>query len=168
MNDTEYLIVGKISGVFGIKGWVKVFSYTQPRDNILNYRQWFLKKGSAEKKINVIAGQLQGKAVVAALAGIDDRDQAAELNGWTISINRTQLPKASAGEYYWADLIKLNVLTTDGIELGVVDHLLETGANDVLVVLGERERLIPFLMNQTIVSIDLDQRQIVVDWDPEF
>ena len=168
MNDKHYLTVGKISGVFGIKGWVKVFSYTNPRENILNYQHWLLRKGSTEQKVEVFAGQLQGKAVVAGLVGIADRDLAAALNGWTILIDRTQLPPVLEGEYYWADLQGLKVVTTLGLNLGVVDHLLETGANDVLVVMGERERLIPFLRDQTIKSIDLEQGVIIVDWDPDF
>lgn len=168
MNDKHYLILGKISGVFGVKGWVKVFSYTDPRENILQYPRWLLRKGSAEQTVEVVAGQLQGKSVVASLKGVIDRDQAAALNGWTVMIERDQLPPASEGEYYWADLQGLKVITTQGIYFGHVDHLLETGANDVLVVSGERERLIPFLQGQTIVSIDLVQGLIVVDWDPEF
>ncbi len=168
MNDKHYLILGKISGVFGVKGWVKVFSYTDPRENILQYPRWLLRKGAAERTVELISGQLQGKAVVASLAGIIDRDQAAALNGWTVMIEREQLPPASEGEYYWADLQGLRVMTTQGVDFGHVDHLLETGANDVLVVSGERERLIPFLQDQTIISIDLVQGVIVVDWDPEF
>lgn len=168
MSDTQRLTIGKVSGVFGVKGWVKVFSYTEPRENILSYSQWILKKGSTERNVKVHNGQLQGKSVVASLEGIIDRDQAAALNGWDILINREQLPPAQEGEYYWADLTGLKVFTVDGIDLGKVDHLLETGANDVLVVVGERERLIPYLTEQTIKSVDLTQGKITVDWDPDF
>lgn len=168
MNDEQYITVGKIAGVFGVKGWVKVFSYTEPRENILNYPSWLLRKGVAQKTVKVIAGQPQGKSVVASLTDINDRDKAAELNGWTILIDRTQLPPTAEGEYYWADLVGLKVMTTLGVELGTVDHLLATGANDVLVVAGERERLIPFLRDQTVISVDLDHGEMVVDWDPEF
>ena len=160
--------MGKISGVFGVKGWVKVFSFTDPRENILTYSPWLLKKGDETKTVNVVDGQLQGKTIVAQLAGVNDRDQAAGLMGWDIFITQDQLPKAAKGEYYWSDLIGLNVETIDGVQLGVVDSLLETGANDVIIVQGERERVIPFLQGQTIINIDLDAGKIIVDWDPEF
>lgn len=168
MSEQQYISVGKISGVFGVKGWVKVFSFTDPRDNILTYSPWLLKKGDETKTVNVVDGQLQGKAVIAQLAGINDRDQAAALMGWEIFISRKQLPKAAKDEYYWSELIGLNVETIQGVQFGVVDSLLETGANDVIIVQGERERVIPFLQGQTIIKVDLDAGKIIVDWDPEF
>ncbi len=168
MSEQQHISVGKISGVFGIKGWVKVFSFTDPRENILTYSPWLLKKGDETKTVNVVDGQLQGKTIVAQLTGVDDRDQAASLMGWDIFITQDQLPKAAKGEYYWSDLIGLNVETIDGVQLGVVDSLLETGANDVVIVQGERERVIPFLQGQTIINVDLNAGKIVVDWDPEF
>ncbi|ASF45796.1 ribosome maturation factor RimM [Methylovulum psychrotolerans] len=168
MADKGLVNVGEVSGVFGIKGWVKVFSFTDPRDNILSYSPWLLSKGNETKTVKVIEGTLQGGAVVAKLVGIDDRDQAAALMGWTIFITPEQLPKTAADEYYWSDLLGLNVETTDGVSLGVVDSLLETGANDVVVVSGERPRAIPFLQGQTIIRIDLAAQLMVVDWDPDF
>ncbi|EGW22444.1 ribosome maturation factor RimM [Methylobacter tundripaludum] len=168
MSEQQHISVGKISGVFGIKGWVKVFSFTDPRENILTYSPWLLKKGDETKTVNVVDGQLQGKTIVAQLTDVNDRDQAASLMGWDIFITQDQLPKAAKGEYYWSDLIGLNVETIDGVQLGVVDSLLETGANDVIIVQGERERVIPFLQGQTIINVDLDAGKIVVDWDPEF
>jgi len=164
----QQISVGKISGVFGIKGWVKVFSFTDPRENILTYSPWLLKKGDESKTLNVVDGQLQGKTIVAQLDGINDRDQAASLMGWDVFIRQDQLPKTGKNEYYWSELIGLKVETIDGIQLGVVDSLLETGANDVIIVQGERERVIPFLQGQTITKIDLDAGIIIVDWDPEF
>ena len=168
MSGQQHINVGKISGVFGVKGWVKVFSFTDIRENILNYSPWLLKKDSETRLVAVIDGKLQGKAVVAQLDGVNDRDRAASLMGWDIFITPDQLPKVAKGEYYWSDLIGLNVETDLGVQLGVVDSLLETGANDVLVVKGERERAIPFLQGKTIINIDLDAGKIVVDWDPDF
>jgi len=168
LSKQQHVSVGKISGVFGVKGWVKVFSFTDPRENILTYSPWLLKKDDETKTINVVDGQLQGKTIVAQLAGVNDRDQAASLTGWDIFISQDQLPKAAKGEYYWSDLIGLNVETIDGVQLGVVDSLLETGANDVIIVQGERERVIPFLQGQTIINVDLNVGKIIVDWDPEF
>ena len=168
MSKQQHISVGKISGVFGVKGWVKVFSFTDPRENILTYSPWLLKKDDETKIVNVVDGQLQGKTIVAQLAGVNDRDQAASLMGWDIFISQDQLPKAAKGEYYWSELIGLNVETIDGVQLGVVDSLLETGANDVIIVQGERERCLPFLKGQTIINVDLDAGKIIVDWDPEF
>ncbi|MDP1774108.1 MAG: ribosome maturation factor RimM [Methylobacter sp.] len=167
-EQQQHISVGKISGVFGVKGWVKVFSFTDPRENILTYSPWLLQKGDQIKTVNVVDGQLQGKTIVAQLAGIDDRDQAASLMGWDIFITQDQLPKAAKGEYYWSDLIGLQVETIDGVQLGAVDSLLETGANDVIIVQGERERVIPFLQGRTIIKVDLDAGKIIVDWDPDF
>ena len=168
MSKQQDINVGKISGVFGVKGWVKVFSFTDIRENILNYSPWLLKKDSESRSVTVIDGKLQGKAVVAQLEGVNDRDQAATLMGWDIFISPDQLPKAAKGEYYWSELIGLAVETTLGVQLGSVEGLLETGANDVLIVKGERGRVIPFLQGQTIINIDLDAGRMVVDWDPDF
>lgn len=152
-----------------MKGLVKVFSFTDPRENILRYSPWFLQKNGQTSEIKVISGQRHGNAVVAELEGVDDRDAALALMGSEILILRKQLPKPKAGEYYWADLVGLTVETVSGVNLGKVDYLLETGANDVLVVVdGETERLIPFLQPQTVLNIDLDAGMMTVDWDPDF
>ncbi|MCF7969734.1 MAG: ribosome maturation factor RimM [Methylococcaceae bacterium] len=160
--------VGLVSGVFGVQGWIKVYSYTDPRENILNYSPWTLRKGKDSKEVKVLNGRRHGKAVVAYLDNINDRDSATDLNGWEILIRHEQLPKAKKGEYYWSDLVGLQVNTISGVKLGVVKQMLETGANDVVIVMGERERLIPFLQEQIIISIDLLAGVMVVDWDPEF
>lgn len=165
----DYLIVGRINGLYGVRGWVKVFSHTEPRDNILSYRTWYLRRGAEWRPIELAEGRLHGKGVVARLAGCDDRDKAAALIGSDIAILREQLPQAAPGEYYWSDLIGLAVCTVEGVELGLVDHLLETGSNDVLVVLqGKHERLIPFIREQVVREIDLVDKRMVVDWDPDF
>jgi len=166
--NQQQINVGKISGVFGVKGWVKVFSFTDNKENILNYSPWLLKKDSETRLIKVIDGKLQGKAVVAQLEAVNDRDQAASLMGWDIFITPDQLPKAAKDEYYWSDLIGLSVETSLGVQLGVIESLMETGANDVVIIKGDRERVIPFLQGQTIISIDLDNTRMIVDWDPDF
>ena len=169
MSTQQSIIVGEVSGVFGIKGWIKVYSFTEPRENILNYSPWVLRKGTDVKSVEVVDGHLQGKAVVACLSGVHDRDVAASLSGYKISIDAAQLPEPDEGEYYWRDLIGLKVETEQGVSLGVVDYLLETGANDVLVVKeGDRERLIPFLQGQFVKNINLAAGLMIVDWDAEF
>jgi 16S rRNA processing protein RimM len=167
--NSDFLDAGEISGVFGIKGLVKVFSFTDPRENILAYSPWILQKNNQTREVKIVGGQRHGNNVVAELDGISDRDAALALIGWKILITKQQLPETKPGEYYWADLVGLNVKTKQGVSLGKVDNLLETGANDVLVVLdGEIERLIPFLQQQTIMHIDLDAGLMIVDWDPDF
>jgi 16S rRNA processing protein RimM len=164
----DLINVGKISGVFGIKGWVKVYSFTEPTDNILNYIPWTLQKGTESRIVKVVTGKIQGKSVIAALEGITDRDVAATLMGWDILVERSQLPSLAEKEYYWFELLGLRVKNTQECDLGVVESLMETGANDVLVVKGDRDRAIPFLQGQTILNIDLKERLMVVDWDADF
>jgi 16S rRNA processing protein RimM len=168
----EKIVVGRISGVYGIKGWVRILSFTSPLENILSYRPWRLTRESLPEgfgdEIEFAEGRRQGKGLVARLPGIDDRDAAAKLVGAEIEVARGQFAVSADGEFYWADLIGLHVETSAGEDLGVVESLLETGANDVLVIAGTRRRLIPYLKDEVIVEVDLDQQKIVVDWDPEF
>jgi len=168
-ESDDYIVVGRINGLHGVRGWVKVFSHTQPRENILSYATWYLKRQGAWVAIPLEDGRSHGKGIVAKLKGYDDRDAAAALMETTIAIRREQLPQAVPGEYYWADLEGLKVSNLEGVELGMVDHLLETGANDVLVVRqGKTERLIPFVQGQFVKHIDLAAGEMTVDWDPDF
>ncbi len=166
-DGSEWVIMGRISGLFGIQGWVKVYSHTSPLTNILDYSSWYLSHGDGWKEYQLQAGKAHGKGIIAQLQGYSDRDLASELVGADIAIPREQLPAAEDGSYYWKDLEGLLVRTTEGTDLGRVDHLLETGANDVMVVKGERERLLPFI-DQVIFEVDLDGGVITVEWDPEF
>ncbi|MCK5889140.1 MAG: ribosome maturation factor RimM [Methylococcales bacterium] len=169
MSDNELISIGEINSVFGVKGWVKIFSLTEPRENILGYSPWTIKKGSETKILALSDGRRQGKSVVACIEGVSDRDEAASYIGWEILIHKDQLPAPAKDEYYWADLVGLHVDTVLGVSLGVVDHLIETGANDVLVIKKhDEERLVPFLQEQVIKSIDLDKQIMIVDWDPDF
>jgi 16S rRNA processing protein RimM len=164
----NWVAIGKIAGLFGVKGWVKIFSYTEPRDGILTYSPWYLMVNGERVCLQPDAGKQHGKSVIAHLQSIDDRDAAARLINAEITIRRDQLPRAEEGEYFWIDLIGLKVVTLDGKALGTVSYLFETGANDVLVVAGDRERLIPFLRDSVVRRIDLEKGLIEVDWDPEF
>jgi len=165
---SEMIVVGKIAGVFGVQGWCKVFSHTSPRKNILQYSPWYLKRNGEWQSIKVKQGRQQGKGLVAQLDGVSDRDAAAALNETEIAIKQSQLPDLPKGEYYWSDLIGLDVETVTGVPLGKVTDMMETGANDVLIVNGDQERLIPFLQQEVVTEIDLDAGLMKVDWDPEF
>jgi 16S rRNA processing protein RimM len=162
---TQPVVLGRISGLFGVKGWVKVYSYTEPREAVLNYSRWLLSGKSGWREAKVAEGQRHGKTVIARLDGYVDRDQAAELIGTEIGIPRDELPETEDNQFYWSDLEGLRVVNRDGTELGKVAYLLETGANDVMVVKGEQERLIPFVMEQVVLGVDLASGEIEVDWE---
>ena len=162
------VVVGEIVAPFGVKGWVKVRSFTDPPANILKYVPWTLLLGEREQPVVVLEGRLQGTVVAARLEGVEDRDQAIALRGMKVTVPREAFPRAPKGHYYWADLIGLKVYTVDAVDLGVVTGLLETGANDVLEVKGDRERLIPFVMGPYVKEVDLDAGRMTVDWDPDF
>jgi 16S rRNA processing protein RimM len=159
------VILGRISGVYGVKGWVKVHSFTEPRENIVGFDHWILEHGARPERVELEAGRSQGKHIGAKLRGIDDRDAAGRLVGADISVARGALPTCGPGEYYWTDLEGLAVHSVEGEPLGVVDHLIETGAHDVLVLAGDGERLIPFVVPDVVRRVDLDAGVIVVDWD---
>ena len=162
------VIVGHISGLYGVRGWVKVFSHTQPREQIAGYSPWLVQSDTGWQRYDVEQGRSQGRGVVVKLVGVEDRGGAAPLVGRDIAVERGQFARTAPGEYYWSDLQGLQVVTCEGVELGVVRQLFETGANDVMVVQGERERLIPFIQGQVVRSIDLAAGRMEVDWDPEF
>jgi len=163
------ILLGRVVGVFGVQGEIKLESWTDPRPQIFKYRPWFLKNAAAEKEIASASGRAQGKGLVARLHGIDDRDAAAALVGYEVWVLRSALPHLKADEVYWTDLEGLAVITTQGVSLGVVSHLFATGANDVLVAKdGDRERLIPYVLEQYVKSVDLEGGRVVVDWDPDF
>jgi len=163
------LLLGKIVGLSGVQGAVKLESYTEPRLRLFAYQPWHLKLAGVEREVSGARGREQGKGIVATLPDVGDRDAAAALVGAEIWIARSALPKPKRGEYYWADLEGLSVVTAQGVSLGRVSHLFSTGANDVLVVRdGTKERLIPFVPKQFVHEIDIDGGSIVVDWDPEF
>lgn len=164
----EMLVLGKVSGVYGVKGWVKLFSDTDPREGILDYKHCFLKEKGQWRPLDITQGRKQGKGVVAKIEGCDDRDQAMLLVGSEIAVTDDQLPELADNEYYWKDLIGLAVINQDNIDLGTVSDMMETGANDVLIVKGDRERLVPFTQGHTVLEVNLDEKVIRVDWDPEF
>lgn len=173
--SSEMEVVGRILGVHGVKGWVKVYSHTDPMDNLRHYQPWYLENGSQWESVDIAGFRRQGKGLVAKLAGIDDRDQAAEtLVGRTIAVPTASLPRSGDGTYYWRDLIGLRVQLETGEDLGRVATLMETGANDVLVVRGDgnsldrQERLIPWQLEEVIIQVDLEAGRLVVNWDPAF
>lgn len=167
-------MIGRVTSVFGVKGWLKVFSYTDPREGILQYRDWTLVFDKRRLPVTMLEGRRQGPGVVVRLKGVDDRDLALGYCGADIVVPTSSLPPLADGEYYWHQLESLRVETSDGECFGAVQHMIETGANDVMVVqatadsMDQRERLIPWLPDQVVLGVDLERGVIVVNWDPEF
>ena len=166
-------IVGRLSSVYGVKGWIKVFSHTQPRENIFQYQPWWVKTAAGWSQLNVDQQRATDKDLLIHIEGIDDRDRARLLCQQDIYIEKAGMPALPEDEFYWHQLQGLSVKTSDGQRLGVVSQIMETGANDVLVVKGNDasidrgERLVPYI-DQVVRRVDLDAGEIEVDWDPEF
>ncbi len=161
------VVVGRISGVYGVRGWVKVFSYTDPRENVLGYPEWWLGKGERRRRLRVLDGRSQGKTVIAALESVEDRDAASEWIGAEIAVERASLPDPGEGQYYWTDLIGLEVRDGHGQRLGRIGQMLETGAHDVMVVEREagEDLLIPFVIDETVKTVRPESGCVVVDWE---
>ena len=161
------VIMGRISGAYGVKGWVRVFDHSRERGGILDYRHWLIRSDAGWEQRQLAEGRCHGNGVVARLEDCEDRNQAVALMGRDIAIRRDQLEELAKGEYYWHQLKGLEVVNTRGESLGRVRRLLETGANDVLVLEGEQERLIPYVPD-TIKQVDLTKGLIEVAWDRDF
>ena len=172
MDDTarrRMVLMGRMHGAFGVRGDVKVESFSEPLGAILEYRPWTLRDArGAERVLDGVRGRTSAKGVVASLPGVDDRDAAEAMRGTEILVPRDALPPPGEGEYYWVDLEGLRVVTLEGVDLGTVSHLMATGANDVMVVRGDRERVLPFVQPDYVASVDFDAGVVTVDWDPEF
>lgn len=180
----DLLVVGKITGCYGVKGWVKIHSYTEPRENFLRFGEWRLKRRGALEPVEFDQGRSQGKGLVAHIVGVDDRNLAETYSGLEVAVPGDSLPQLEEGDYYWSQLQGLEVWCRDAanpageegeerVLLGKVDYLIETGANDVLVVkasagsIDQRERLIPYLVPNVVTRVDLAAARIEVDWFPE-
>ena len=172
--------MGRISAPFGIKGWIRVQTYTRAVSNLTNYPRWWLggPDNGGWREVKIEQSQAQGADVVAKLAGCNDRDVAAGLKGQQVAIPRDAFPPAALGEYYWADLMGLKVKNTQGLDFGVVTSMMETGANDVMVVQQsaaavleqggkEQERLIPFIA-EVVKRVDIAASLIEVEWGADY
>jgi 16S rRNA processing protein RimM len=175
-SNPKRLLVGKINGLFGVQGWVKLFSHTQPRKNILSYQPWHIQIDGQWQTLDILKGREQGKTIVAQLKDINNREQAQSMIGIDLYIEKSQLPKLPEGEHYWEDLIGLEVINQQQVVLGKVSNLVDTGANNVLVVSGDKEsssskdrkeHWVPYI-EPFLISVDIGKKQILVDWDEDF
>ena len=170
MSDNERrILLGRIVGAFGIRGQIKIESWTEPRDAIFRYQPWILVDAAGnEREFSGARGKESGKHLVANFPDVDDRNVVEAMRGTDIYVPRAALPPPKAGEFYWVDLEGFRVVTVEGVDFGTVSHLFSTGANDVLSIRGDRERMVPFVEPDFVKSIDVDAGLITVDWDPDF
>lgn len=174
----DLVVVGRLTTVFGVRGWVKLHSYTEPMENILGFRRMFLQRDGRWQAIEIEESKRHQKGLVALLKGVADRETARQYCQCDIAVPAGDMPPLEAGDFYWHQLEGLEVLAVCQGEpeqlLGKVDHLMETGANDVVVVkpcrdsIDDRERLIPWLPGQVVKAVDIDAGRITVDWDSDF
>lgn len=176
-SANERITVGQIVGVFGVKGWVKVKSFTEPEENIVEYEPWWLRTKHGLKQVEVDEFVMRPQGLIVHIKGCDDRDAAEQLAKSKIDVEQALLPSLDEGDFYWHQLIGLKVVSEHNgarYDFGTVSKMLETGANDVLVVKGgddsldDKERLIPYVPDLYVKDIDLEQQQILVEWDPDF
>ena len=168
MTKEKLIQIGRIGVPYGIRGWVKVHSYTQSQEDILHYQPWQIRVKHQWQEIKISEGRLHGKGVVVKLPGVKNPEEARLYANASVAIPREQLPELLNDEYYWTDLEGLTVINENGITLGVVHYCMETGSNDVLVVKGEQFHAIPYLPGEVINQIDLKNKTIQVNWDPNF
>ena len=165
--SSKYIVIGKLGATYGVNGWLKIHTYTEFGENILHYSPWYLSAPGQDTYQETIIedGKPHGNSFIVKLFGANNPEEARLYTGKIISIQRSQLPPLPQDEYYWSDLVGLTVLNTQGEVLGTVSYLIETGANDVLVVKGDKEHAIPYLPGSVVVNIDLAKKEMIVDWE---
>lgn len=168
-KHSDWVVLGRFGRPHGVKGMISIISFTEPRDNLLQYPEWHVKIRHQWQPLDILQIESNVKQIIAKVAGFDEREDVAELTNCDIAVPSKYLPALEAGEYYWHQLIGLNVLTPEGIELGVVSEVKPTGSNDVLVVIGaQKKHLIPYLPGLYVLDVDLSAGRLIADWDPDF
>jgi len=167
-TQDDWLIVGRFGRPHGIKGFVTVYSFTEPSDNILSYSDWHVFLNHCWQPIKLLSVQVHNKSIVAQIEGYPERESVARLTNLEIAIQRVQLAPLAPGEYYWHQLVGMKVINQQGQIFGQVVEVMPTGSNDVLVVQGEKKHLIPYLPGQFIIEINDESQTITVDWDMDF
>jgi len=168
-NSERRILLGRVVGAFGVRGEIKLESWTEPRSAIFHYQPWILRTpAGVETELTGARGRDTGKHLVATFPGVDDRTVVEAMRGTEVYVPRSALPPPKSDEFYWVDLEGMDVVTTTGQSFGIVSHLFSTGANDVLVTRGDRERMIPWVRPDFVTEVDFDAGRITVDWDPDF
>lgn len=170
------LRAGTITGAYGIKGWVKVHALTDLPEDFFAFERWFAKDRHGYRPIAFAEGRRHGKGLIARVDGVATRDEAEALRGTDVWVPAEALPALDDGDYYWHQLENMRVWCEHegrSLLLGEVDHLIETGANDVLVLrpcegsIDQRERLVPYLPGQVVLAVDDDEGRMTVAWHPD-
>lgn len=166
--ETTYVTVARLGSTYGVHGWLKIDVFTVSNTNLLDYQPWYLAANAQEARRPLLVEEVKPhhNGLIVKLAGIASPEEARLLTGRLIEVPRSQLPQLKKDEYYWSDLVGLTVVNKQGEPLGKVIYLLETGSNDVLVVKGNKEIAIPYLVDEVILSVDLVKQEICVDWEP--
>jgi len=168
MSEPRRVEVGRLGAAHGVRGWLRVQSFTDPPQRLFEWKRWRLQsEQGAASEVTVLEARQQGNGWVARLEGIDDRDAASRLTGQLVLVEREELPPTEGREHYRADLVGFSVMNLDGALLGEVDHFIDTPGNAVMVVKGDRERLIP-VTEQHLLGINKGQRLLTVDWPEDF
>jgi 16S rRNA processing protein RimM len=165
-SDRRVVVLGRIGAPFGVAGWVKVNSFTDPLEGIVEFGSWELVRAGQSERRRVLDWKRAGKAVAVQLEGVDTRDAAQELTGCEVQVERLELAPTAEREYYWHDLVGLEARNRDGVVLGRVEGVLDMPAHPVLVLAGDRERLVP-LVPQRLVAVDFETGRVTLDWHPD-
>ncbi len=170
MSSTQkYVVIGKFGKTHGLQGWIRVYPFTETVEAMLSYKPWYIAVKEEREELKIDGVHPHGRAIIVHIEAVNDVDAVRYYTDKEIFVLHDQLPKLDNDEYYWSDLKGLTVVNREGVELGVIDHLMETGSNDVLVVLGKKKQhVIPFLREKFVLEIDFDKNIMIVDWDPEF
>ncbi|MCC8378887.1 ribosome maturation factor RimM [Xenorhabdus sp. PB30.3] len=174
-HPVDPIVLGKLGSAYGIRGWLRVFSSTEQAEDIFEYQPWFIQRSGQWQHVELETWKYHNQDLIIKIKGVDDRDAANLFTNSEIVVDSSQLPELEDGDYYWKDLTGCQVINTAGYNLGIVQDMMETGSNDVMVIkanlkdaFGIKERLIPFLDGQVIKKVDLATNTIEVDWDPSF
>ena len=166
-SNINPIIVGRFGKTFGLLGWIKIISFTYPEENILKLKPWFIKKNGVWKEFSFAESKGKANGITLKLLDCNSPEEASAYTNIEIGVLKKQLPELEQDEYYWHDLVGLDVIKEDGSKLGKVKEVMATGSNDVLVVTGEKRHLVPYLSN-VIQGVDLDKKIITVDWNEDF
>lgn len=172
---TQKIVVGKMGSTYGVRGWLRLFSSTEIASNIFDYQPWFIQHAGRWQSIELEGWKHHNHDLIIKIKSVDDQGAASQLTNCEIVVDSTQLPVLSTNDYYWKDLIGCQVITTSGYQLGKIVDMMETGSNDVMVVkadlkdaFGIKERLIPYLDKQVVKRVNVDDKRVEVDWEPNF